>query len=333
MIGDSSVMETGQVQVIPRDAVVFRHELSVEEIIAQAQKIERVMREAMKEGVHYGTIPGTPKPTLFKAGAEKLNLVFRFDPQYQSTPLAEALLPDGHMMVKSVCTIWHIPTGLRLGSGEGSCSTRESKYAFRHAKRACPTCGAEQLNKSKFPPRDKALGTEPGWYCYAKSGGCGAEFAVHDVSITGQQVGLVANPNLADQYNTALKMANKRSLVAAVLNVTAASDIFTQDLEEMAENEAVVQGTVVPVTEPSGAKEPPPNQPPQAPPDDQRGPDSRPISDAQKGRMWAIAREHGWSIEEVKALYQKAGFEHAEAITRTAYETLINTLKDRRKEG
>ena len=41
------------------------------------------------------------------------------------------------------------------------------------------------------------------------------------------------NEDLADQYNTVLKMANKRSLVAAVLNSTAASDIFTQDIEDM----------------------------------------------------------------------------------------------------
>jgi len=39
----------------------------------------------------------------------------------------------------------------------------------------------------------------------------------------------------ADLANTILKMANKRSLVAAVLNTTAASDIFTQDIEDIPE--------------------------------------------------------------------------------------------------
>ena len=43
----------------------------------------------------------------------------------------------------------------------------------------------------------------------------------------------VENPDIADVYNTVLKMANKRALVAATLNVTAASDIFTQDVEDM----------------------------------------------------------------------------------------------------
>ena len=40
------------------------------------------------------------------------------------------------------------------------------------------------------------------------------------------------NPDIADVYNTVLKMAKKRAMVDAVLTITAASDIFTQDLEE-----------------------------------------------------------------------------------------------------
>ena len=37
-------------------------------------------------------------------------------------------------------------------------------------------------------------------------------------------------------YNTVLKMAKKRALVDAVLTATAASDIFTQDLEDISAN-------------------------------------------------------------------------------------------------
>jgi hypothetical protein len=42
--------------------------------------------------------------------------------------------------------------------------------------------------------------------------------------------------NPADFYNTCGKMAKKRALVDAVLTVTAASDIFTQDIEELVDN-------------------------------------------------------------------------------------------------
>lgn len=45
--------------------------------------------------------------------------------------------------------------------------------------------------------------------------------------------------DIADQYNTVLKMAKKRAIVDGTLSATAASDIFTQDIEEMG---AVAQG-------------------------------------------------------------------------------------------
>ncbi len=43
----------------------------------------------------------------------------------------------------------------------------------------------------------------------------------------------VENDNPADVYNTALKIATKRAFVHAVLNTTAASDMFTQDIEDL----------------------------------------------------------------------------------------------------
>lgn len=213
-------------EVLPR-ALAQREELGIEDVIAQVQKIQAVMERVMREGEHYGTIPGTNKPTLLKPGAEKLLLTFRFDPQYES---AETY--DGkHLTVKSRCTLYHITSQQRMGSGEGSCSTKESKYAYRQGKRLCPKCGADAILRSKYPPKNNR-DAEPGWYCFAKRGGCGEEFLADDSSITSQTTARVANEDLADQYNTVLKMANKRSLVAAVLNVTAASDIFTQDLED-----------------------------------------------------------------------------------------------------
>ncbi len=208
---------------------VMPAEMTIEELVARTRKVQEAMKAVMKDGEHYGVIPGTPKPTLLKPGAEKLLNLFMLDPEYAAVREPE----DGaHLTITSTCTLYHIGTGARLGSGMGSCSTRESKYAYRNAKRVCPKCGAEAINKSKFPPRGKR-DEAPGWYCYAKVGGCGVEFSAEDPAITGQVLGRVDNPDKADQYNTVLKMANKRSLVAAVLNVTAASDIFTQDLEDM----------------------------------------------------------------------------------------------------
>lgn len=210
-------------------AAVMPAEMSIEELVARTRKVQEAMKAVMHEGEHYGVIPGTgSKPTLLKPGAEKLLNLFMLDPEYDAPPLYEG----DHLTIVSRCTLFHIPTGSRVGSGMGMCSTREVKYAYRTSKRACPKCGAEAINKSKFPPKGRR-DAAPGWYCYAKVGGCGVEFDADDPAITGQTIGRVDNPDKADQYNTVLKMANKRSLVAAVLNVTGASDIFTQDLEDL----------------------------------------------------------------------------------------------------
>lgn len=213
-------------EVVTERAMSTLEELPVEVLISRRKKIKEVMKRVMEIGVHYGKIPGCgDKPTLLKPGAEMLCCTFRLDPQYESTPFSVALASDGHLDLKSVCTLYHIPTGQRLGSGEGACSTRETKYVFRKGARVCPTCGKETIIKG----REEFGG---GWLCFAKKGGCGAKFADDAEEIVGQKTGNVANDNLADCYNTVLKMSNKRALLAAVLNVTGASDTFTQDLDD-----------------------------------------------------------------------------------------------------
>ena len=69
--------------------------------------------------------------------------------------------------------------------------------------------------------------------CFKKKGGCGAKYADGDQVIEGQQTGRVFNPDIADQVNTIQKMAQKRSLVGAVLLAVNASEFFTQDVEDM----------------------------------------------------------------------------------------------------
>ena len=197
--------------------------LSVQDVRAQVNLIQHIMQEVMKRDEHYGVIPGTgTKPSLLKAGAEKLCLTFRLAPDYEINERQQG----AHLVITSKCILTHIPSGQRYGAGMGSCSTLEAKYAFRTAGRKCPSCGAEAIIKGK-----EEYGG--GWVCFKKKGGCGAKYDNGDQSIESQAVGRIANEDVADQYNTVLKMANKRSLVAAVLNATAASDIFTQDIEDM----------------------------------------------------------------------------------------------------
>lgn len=206
------------------EAIVARAEITVQEVVAQRDKIIEIMRAVMTEGVHYGTIPGVDKPSLFKPGAEAINVALRLAPHYERE---KDWHMDGHLTVTTQCTLKHITSDLTIATGGGMCSTREEKYAYRKGSRKCPACGAEAVIKGKAEYGG-------GWLCWAKRDGCGAKFSDDDPSITGQEVGRIPNENIADSYNTVLKMADKRSLIAAVLNGTAASDVFTQDVEDAA---------------------------------------------------------------------------------------------------
>ncbi len=198
--------------------------LSVSTIKHQIQVIQEVMKDAMVENTHYGIIPGCgDKPTLLKAGAEKLSLTFRLAPTYT---VNKTELPGNHREYEVRCTLTHIPSQSVFGEGVGICSTMESKYRYRQASRKCPACGKETIIKGKAEYGG-------GWLCFAKKGGCGAKFADDDPDIINQPMGKVDNPDIADIYNTVLKMAKKRAHVDAVLTATAASDIFAQDLEEL----------------------------------------------------------------------------------------------------
>ena len=93
----------------------------------QVQLIQEVMQTVMKDKEHFGTIPGCGnKPTLFKAGAEKLAMTFRFAPQYQEIPGSRE--EDDFITYKIECRLTHILTGNFVGSGLGACNSREKKY-------------------------------------------------------------------------------------------------------------------------------------------------------------------------------------------------------------
>lgn len=221
-IEDAEVVESKEIVPQQRSALAVQDELTIEQLTAQVQKVQEAMKAVMKDGEHYGVIPGTNKPTLLKPGAEKLCLLFRLAPRYV---LDKTWHEDGHLTVCATCELSHIPTGDFVAAGEGICSTKEKKYAYRQGQLACPECGnTETLKKSRKQGE--------GYYCWQKIGGCSATFGTDEPRIKSQNPGKVDNPELPDTYNTVLKMAAKRSLIAAVLNGTAASDIFTQDLED-----------------------------------------------------------------------------------------------------
>jgi ribosomal protein L12E/L44/L45/RPP1/RPP2 len=206
--------------------------LSAPQIQAQVNLIQEVMKAVMKDGEHYGKIPGCgDKPSLLKPGAEKLMFTFRLvaDPEVEVFELYHPTV-QGHREYRVKVKISSL-NGTYMGGGIGSCSTMENKYRFR---------GGEKI------PTDQPVPTE---YWNLKNDGKLAE-AKQLIGGEGYGVGKDENKkwviceigekmehdNPADFYNTCEKMAKKRALVDATLTVTAASDIFTQDIEELVDN-------------------------------------------------------------------------------------------------
>ncbi len=197
-------------------------------VLKQVQIIQEIMHEVMKQDEHFGTIPGTKKPSLYKPGAEKLSLTFRLRPEYD---IRRSDLPNGHREYEVVCTLYHIPTGQSVGQGVGSATTMEGKYRYR--------TGPVEFTGTPVPreywnSRDVNLLGGKGFV--AKKNDAGK----WEIAIRGE---MVEHDNPADYYNTVLKMAKKRAHVDAILTATAASDIFTQDVEDMPE---VIPGAAEP---------------------------------------------------------------------------------------
>ena len=192
---------------------------SPQEVVQQVAHIQHVMAAVMREGEHYGKIPGASKNGLFKAGAEKLCFTFRLFPSFE---IQDKDLGNGHREYVVKCSLCDT-SGVVLGQGVGSCSTMESKYRYRN--------GADyEVTGEPIPKDSKERKSE-----YRRQG-----YGMKQVDGVWEWVryksdSKTENPDIADTWNTVLKMAKKRALVDASITACAASDIFTQDIEDLPE--------------------------------------------------------------------------------------------------
>lgn len=220
----------------------------MEQAIDRYNRLVEFVRRAMKPDIDFGKIPGSDKATLLKPGAERLTTYFGLTPRFVTVKEIEDWTgrndsgePFFYYWFR--CQLWR--GDILVAEADGSCNSHEKKYRYRQGERICPKCHKTTIRKSK---QDRG-----GWYCWAKLGGCGALFKDGDQTIEGQEVGQILNPDIADQANTILKMAQKRALIAATLMAVNASEFFTQDLEDL----DIVEGHYTPVNPMPPAPEPP----------------------------------------------------------------------------
>jgi hypothetical protein len=216
-------------------------------------QLQQFVKEYLIDGEDFGTIPGTPKPTLYKPGADKLCELYGLADEYEVTQRTEDF-ERGLFDYEVKCVLVRKPDMTLVSTGLGSCNSYETRYRWRDSKRLCPNCSKEAIVKGK----DEYGG---GWLCFAKKGGCGAKFADNDIAITGQTVGRIQNEDIADIKNTILKMSKKRAKIDAVLSATRSSGLFTQDMEDwdIPKSEGAI------LHEPAGASAQQSSQPPTRP--------------------------------------------------------------------
>jgi hypothetical protein len=199
-------MTTTQARADGNALAIIRNETTVEKLVrikAEKQVVRHAMKDVMKENTHFGTIPGTPKPTLYDAGATTVLSLFHIalDPEVTDLSTSDEI----RYRVRAVAS--HAPTKTHLGSALGEASSNEEKYRWR--KVVC------QQEFDATPEDRRRLKWKAGYQ--------------NKPAFSVQQIR--AEP--ADIANTVLKMAVKRARVATVLQVTGAGDVFSQDLEDL----------------------------------------------------------------------------------------------------
>lgn len=182
--------------------------VSPAESLKRLQQLQAFVKEVMVEGLDYGTIPGTDKPTLLQPGAQKLSEIYGFATSFQDVRCVEDWnTPLFHYEVR--CVLTSRRDGTFIGDGLGSCNSKEKRYAGRWAfENDIPPGIAKATLKKK-----EGKGKKPPHRAYTQY--------------------FVPNDDIFSLVNTMKKMACKRALVHAIIGATRSAGLFTQDAEDI----------------------------------------------------------------------------------------------------
>ena len=278
--------------------------MDTDSVKGQVQLIQQVMAAVMHPGIHYGTIPGCgDKPTLLKPGAEKLQMTFKLAPKYE---VFEKELPRGHREYRITCIYTHSPTKTFLGEGVGVCTTMEGKYRFRAGREDTGNPVPKEYwdTRKKYPKEAQEL-----------IGGKGFSTAKVDGQWMIMKAGeRMEHDNPADYYNTVLKIGKKRAQVDGILTVTAASDIFTQDIED----DPSLFGGTGEVEKPKDEKKEEKKK---------EGKKPKKITEKQRGELVDTVMEMDWPETSIISMLATYDFEKSTEITVDKYEKIMAEIK------
>lgn len=121
-------MSEQEIQVVENRSLTSWEGAAARAIAAKRER-DHIVKSILIEGLDYGTIPGTSKPTIYKAGCEKVGDALNLWPDYELVRSIEDFdRPLFHYVYR--CTLRLRGSNIAVASGIGSCNSMEKKYRF-----------------------------------------------------------------------------------------------------------------------------------------------------------------------------------------------------------
>ena len=115
-------------QVSGNNALSIIDSVDIQEVsrtISKITQFQKVVQTQLKQNHDFGVIPGTPKPTLLKPGAEKLLMLLGLRSQFEIADSTRDF-DKGFFQYQVKCKLYR--GDMLVTEGLGSCNNREKKY-------------------------------------------------------------------------------------------------------------------------------------------------------------------------------------------------------------
>src|SRR5690606_1232807 len=122
--------ELKPVEPMPSSLSVKVTETSLAELSQQRKLLKTFINRQLTRDIDYGIIPGTPKPSLYKPGAEKIANIFQLGSRVVKTERVIDV-QNNFAMFEVAIEVFHLPTGKAIAQCVGVCNSHEKKYKER----------------------------------------------------------------------------------------------------------------------------------------------------------------------------------------------------------
>ena len=110
---------------------------AVQSTLTKINQFQAVVQNTLKKNHDYGVIPGTPKPTLLKPGAEKIQMLLGVTSEYDVIERVQDY-EKGFFAFTVRCIVYK--NGMKITEGVGHCNTKEKKYINQDPYTLANTC-------------------------------------------------------------------------------------------------------------------------------------------------------------------------------------------------